>query len=96
MVELTSTTGVVKDLHIDFRACVALEEDMGMSFFKIMSDLGGGDLHLSTLDRLVRLIPAYAEFGWPEFVKDGYKLTDLMTVITKGMEELGFTSEEPQ
>ena len=96
MVEMTSAKGVVKDLHIDFRACVDLEEDMGMSFFKIMSDLGGDDLHLSTLDRLVRLIPDYAEYGWPEFVKDGYRLTDLMTVLTKGMEELGFTSEEPQ
>jgi len=92
LVSVTSKKGDTFDLRVSFKAILALEDEMDASFFRIMQDIGGEETRLSMIDRMARIVEGYAETGWEGFIKDGLDLDSLMTVITKGMEELGFTS----
>ena len=91
MVKVTSKNGIEKDLCLDFDAIVEMEEkNPGYSFLEEMDKLSDTP-KLSTIDRLTRLI--YEGKGWREFVKDGFTIDDLTTVLKGSMAELGFTSE---
>ena len=92
MVEVTSKTGITKDLHLDFDAIVAYEEkNPDYSFIDDIGNLGD-KMRFATLDRLTKLV--YDGQGWKQFVADGFSIKELSLAITEGMKELGFIPED--
>ena len=92
MVEVTSKTGITKDLSLDFDSIVGYEE--AHPEYSFLEDVGkmADNMKLSTLDRLTKLV--YDGQGWKQFVKDGFTMNDLSTAILESLKELGFTQEE--
>ncbi len=91
MVQITSSKGIEADVSLDFdKVCAYEAEHPDWSIIKEMKDFGQ-TMRFTTLDLLASF---FYEGGWKAWTRDGFGIKDLTTVITEGLKELGFSSEE--
>ncbi|WII07038.1 hypothetical protein PED39_05470 [Methanomassiliicoccales archaeon LGM-RCC1] len=90
MVHIVSSTGVEKDVSLDFDAICAYEDaHPDWSMVKELSNLK--TMKFSSLKVLTSF---FYEGGWPQFVGDGFTIDDLSNVILEGLNELGFIPKD--
>lgn len=92
MVMKTSKTGVTKDFELDFDQICAYEQThRDWNILKEFEQVE--NIRFSSLDLLAKMIGAE---GWKQFAADGFTAEDLADVIKTGLEDLGFSSQEPE
>lgn len=94
MVKLTSSKGIEADISLDFdKVC---EYEASHPDWSIIAEIRkfSKTMRFTSLDLLASFTTH--DGGWKGWLKDGFGTEDLMTVISEGLEALGFTSEASQ
>ncbi|MBE6524487.1 MAG: hypothetical protein E7Z65_06420 [Thermoplasmata archaeon] len=90
MVKVSSSTGIEKDFHLDFDAICSYENQH--KDWSIMDEFDQlSKMRFSSLNLLATFIGCN---GWADFVKEGFTVENLASIIESGLAELGFTSTD--